>query len=349
MDNNQRSPPLARELPIYRFSKYSLFVQEDCTEIVNANLEPVEYNVKRLVEMVNGEEPMIDIGNHCLKPFECEYIHHCWQHIPEYSVYNVFSGPKRDALLAQNIIDVNDIPVGFEMTDRQRIDINSFKAQQVYADFSAIRHFLDTLIYPLYYLDYETIMPGIPLFDHTHPYQKIPFQFSLHVQREKGGGLDHFEFLHMGGDDPRPSLVNAVVNNCGDTGSVVVYNKSFEALINNELAQTFPEYQDRLNSINDRMVDLLVPFRSRYLYHPDMKGSASLKSVLPAFIPHMRYDDLDIQDGNMATVAYMKCIKGEVSDEEKNNIYQNLKTYCAMDTMAEALLINVLYEKAKLI
>jgi hypothetical protein len=326
-----------------------LFMQGDCTEIINANLDLVEDNVKRLVEMVNGEEPAIDIGDHCLKPFACDYRHHCWQHIPEYSVYNVFIGQKRDAMLAQNIVNVADIPDGVDTTDRKRIDINAYKTRQVYIDTVAINHFLDTLVYPLYYLDYETIMPSVPLFDFTRPYQQIPFQFSLHVQQEKGGSLDHIEFLHIGSDDPRPSLVNAVVNNCGDNGSVIVYNKSFEARINNELAETFPEYQDRLNRINERMIDLLVPFRSRYLYHPDMKGSASLKSVLPAFVPHMRYDDLDIQDGNMASIAYMKCIKGELNDEEKNNIYQNLKTYCAMDTMAEALLINVLYEKANLI
>lgn len=324
-----------------------LFKLEDCTEIISADMDLVEGNVKRLIETVNGTEPVIDIGDHCFKQFECDYLYHCWQHIPEYSVYNVFSGPKRDDLLSQNIIDVANIPDGVETTDRKRIDINAYKTGQEYVDVDAINNFLDTTAYPLFYLDYETIMPGIPLFDHTRPYQQIPFQFSLHVHQEKGGSLDHIEFLHTGSGDPRPSLVNTLVSHCGNKGSVVVYNKSFEARINEELAEAFPEHRTRLYNINERMIDLLVPFRSRYLYHPDMKGSASLKSVLPAFIPNMRYDELAIQDGDMASLSYLKCLKGVLSEEEKDKIYQDLKTYCAMDTMAEVLLFNVLYEKAK--
>ncbi len=284
-----------------------------------------------------------DIGDHCNCPFACDYIHHCWQHIPEYSAYDVFNGRKREELLLNDIVEIADIPDGFETTDRQYIDIQSFKRNQIHINKEAIRGFLDTLIYPLYFLDYETIFPAIPLFDNTRPYQQVPFQFSLHIQEKKGGDLKHIEFLNTDVMDPRPDFIKSLAENCGDIGSVIVYNQSFEAGINNQLAADFPEYGDRIDNVTQRMVDLLVPFRSRWLYHPDMKGSASLKSVLPAFVPELSYDNLAIGDGGTASLLYLYCITGNASEKERSQIFQDLKDYCYQDTLAEAKLLDILY------
>jgi hypothetical protein len=211
-------------------------------------------------------------------------------------------------------------------------------------DKEEIRGFLKTLIYPLYFLDYETVFPAVPLFDNTRPYQQVPFQFSLHIQQKKGGDLNHVEFLHTDSTDPRPDFIKSLIENCGDIGSVIVYNQSFESGINNQLAEDFPEYSARIDKITQRMVDLLVPFRSRWLYHPDMKGTASLKSVLPAFVPDLRYDNLAIGDGGTASVFYLSCITGNASEEEKIQIFQDLKDYCYQDTFAEVKLLDVLYK-----
>jgi hypothetical protein len=200
------------------------------------------------------------------------------------------------------------------------------------------------LIYPLYFLDYEAIWPAVPLFDKSSPYQQIPFQFSLHIQPQRGGELKHIEFLHTEKGDPRSDFIKSLIAKCGDKGSVVVYNQAYESKINNELGRDFPEYKSDLVKINDRMVDLLVPFRSRYLYHPEMKGSASLKSVLPAFVPDMTYDGLGIQDGETASIRYLSCIKNLVSDTEKGKIFKDLIQYCSQDTLAEVKLLDVLYK-----
>jgi hypothetical protein len=182
----------------------------------------------------------------------------------------------------------------------------------------------------------------VPLFDKSSPYQQIPFQFSLHIQPQKGGELKHIEFLHAETTDPRPEFIKSLMDSCGDKGSVLVYNQSYESRINSELARDFPEYKSDLEKINDRMVDLLVPFKSRYLYHPEMRGSASLKRVLPAFVPDMTYDGLGIQDGEMASIRYLSCIKNVVPEEEKRKIFEDLKKYCSQDTLAEVKLLDVL-------
>jgi hypothetical protein len=228
------------------------------------------------------------------------------------------------------------------MTDRERIQIQSYKDGSIHADRASIKDFLDSLTYPLYYLDYETIMPAVPLFDGTRPYQQVPFQFSLHVQEKQGGPIEHVEHLHTDDSDPRVNLIRELIKACDNKGSVVVYNRGFESRINNELGFAYPEYKDQLDNITSRMVDLLIPFRSRYLYHPEMKGSASIKVVLPAFCPDMSYDDLEISDGGTASLKYLSCIKGLVSKEQKETIYAELRKYCGLDTLAEVKLLHVL-------
>jgi hypothetical protein len=128
-----------------------LFTLEDCTEIVQEKITEIDGNLKNIIQVVNSDaEPVIDIGDHCNCPFECEYIHHCWQHIPEYSIYDIFSGRKREELLLNDIVDIADIPDDFETTERQYIDIQSFKHNQTHMDKEEIRGFLKTLIYPYF-------------------------------------------------------------------------------------------------------------------------------------------------------------------------------------------------------
>jgi len=324
-----------------------LFMLEDCTHRVEMEIGNIQPNVHHLLDVLNQEdEPGVAIGPRCKNPFECDYVPYCWEHVPEYSVYNIFSGRKLNELQEKNIIDISDVPDSFEMTDRQFVEVDSYKNGKVYKDLNELKNFLDMLIYPLYFLDYETISPAVPLFDNTSPYQTIPFQFSLHIQKEKGGPVTHVSFLHTGFDDPRPHLVKSLIDNCGQNGSVVVYNKTFEEEVNRGLGQALPEYKEQLESINERMVDLLLPFSKRHLYHPAMKGSASLKSVLPALVKDLTYNGLSIDDGMTASLQYLKCLQNKVSGKEKEKIFTDLEVYCAMDTHAEVKLLEVLYKES---
>jgi hypothetical protein len=138
------------------------------------------------------------------------------------------------------------------------------------------------------------------------------------------------------------SLIQVLIRGCGQKGSVVVYNRGVESRINNELGAAFPEYKDKLDNITYRMIDLLVPFCSRYLYHPNMMGSASIKAVLPAFFPDMKYDDLEISDGSTASLRYLYCIKGLATGEERDDIFNELYKYCGQDTLVEVKLLQIL-------
>jgi hypothetical protein len=166
----------------------------------------------------------------------------------------------------------------------------------------------------------------------------------LHTQQKRDGELTHVEFLHTAMTDPRPDFVSALIECCGTEGSIIVYNKAFESRINRELSAIFPNYATALGNLISRMVDLLAPFRSRHLYHPRMMGSASIKAVLPAFVPELDYEVLEISNGDMASRNYLKCLKDMVPNREKQKIYDDLRRYCELDTYAEVKLIEKLLE-----
>ena len=168
-------------------------------------------------------------------------------------------------------------------------------------DHDALGRFLGEIKYPVYYFDYETSQGLIPPWDGTRPYQQVPFQYSLHIQREPGGDIEHREFLHRDKSNPMPALLERLREDIGEVGSVLVWYEPFEKTRNNEMAATFPEYATFLNGLNARVIDLMKPFSDEMINDAAFKGSASIKAVLPALLPELSYDDLDIQEGASAS------------------------------------------------
>ena len=311
-----------------------MFKLENISEKVFAKYDDVHTKANQMIAMLNAKdtEPEIAISDHCNKPYQCEFKHHCWQHIPDYSVYNIYRFNKVDDVIGKiHSYDIADIPTDLLPNNVKQIDVTAYQNNQPHVAPANIAEWLGTLSYPLYYLDYETIAPAIPVFDGTHPFQQIPFQFSLHIQQIQGGETHHIEFLHQEQSDPREAFAKALVKSCGDTGSVVVYNQGFEMARNRELAKQVPEYADALLGINARVIDLMVPFKKRWLYHPQQQSSCSIKTVLPIYTD-FSYDELSIGNGGDAMGAYLDFIHGKSNDTE--TLFANLKQYCKLDTFA---------------
>jgi CRISPR/Cas system-associated exonuclease Cas4 (RecB family) len=287
------------------------------------------------------KEPKIDIGDHCNKPFECEFKNHCWAHVPEYSVYNLCKGEQREDLLAQGILDACDIPDGI-INGKKAIDLKCAKSGKMHIDKFEIKNFLEQLEYPVFFLDYETINPAVPMYNGTSPYKQTPFQFSCHIKRKKGADLEHVEFLHDGKSDPRIPFIEALIKTVGKKGTIVAYHAPFEKDVNEKLKEQFPAHALDLSSINKRFLDLCVPFKSRAIYHPDMNGSASLKSVLPVFEPGLSYEDLELQEGQTVSIVYEAISKGWIAGPEKERMMEALREYCLVDTLGMVKLIEVL-------
>ena len=313
---------------------------DDITDLVEEASKGMLDRIDNMFEDMAREKcPDIDIGPHCRDPYKCA-LAECWDFLPEHNIFNLYYGGKKCFdLYNSGIFTVKEIPDSYKLNGKQNIQKICEISDQSYADKGAIANFLSTLRYPLYYLDFETIGPAIPLFDGTHPNQAIPFQFSLHVVSDEKACPEHFSFLADSLDDSRPALLSELKKVLGDSGSIVVYNQGFEEGILKKLAVAFPEYDDWITSIRDRLVDLLQPFRSFCYYHPRQKGSASIKRVLPA-LTGRKYEGMDISDGKTASVLYWNVTHKPTSETERRKVYTDLKTYCSLDTEGMRLIVD---------
>ena len=319
-----------------------LFNVHDITEEVLSISDDIPNQVEEMYEAINRETcPEIIIGPHCKDPYECP-LGECWGHLPEGNVFTLyFSGKKSYDLYDRGIMAIQDIPGDYKLSEKQLIQKESLVTGEIHTDEEAIKGFLSSLEYPLYYMDFETINPAVPLFDGTRPYQQIPFQYSVHVVRSVDAEVEHYSFLSEGTQDPRLGLLEKLQEALGDSGSIIAYNKGFEERILKDLGKAFPECEDWVNQVLSRMVDLLVPFRNFDYYHPNQKGSASLKAVMPV-ITGKGYEELDIADGHLASMLYEKVTYGEVSDEERNKVRSDLEKYCGRDTEGMIWIVNKL-------
>lgn len=201
-------------------------------------------------------------------------------------------------------------------------------------DRDTLAQFLGEIAYPVYYFDYETSQSLLPPWDGTRPYQQVPFQYSLHIQREPGGEIEHREYLHRDASNPMPALLERLREDVGDTGSVLVWYEGFEKSRNKEMAAAFPEYADFLNDLNARVIDLMKPFSNEVINDPAFKGSASIKAVLPALLPELSYADLDIQEGASAARLWKDVTLDNPEAPEREKVYADLVAYCTRDTWA---------------
>ena len=250
-----------------------LFTSEDITSQVKEKQPFVIEQLKKQRRMLSGKIPKIDIGPHCSEPYECDFCDHCWKHIPDDSVFDLREkGVDRFALYAQGIIKQKDISLDL-LNKKQRQQVVATMRKQNAIDKKKITEFLKALSYPLYFLDFETFMSAIPLYDGVKPYQQVPFQYSLHYQNKKDGKLYHSEFLAKPGIDPRKPLLEKMLTEIPDDVCILTYNMSFEKGVLTELAAHYPKHKKKIEKWIDNIQDLMVPFRQRDVYYWKFKGS----------------------------------------------------------------------------
>lgn len=197
-----------------------------------------------------------------------------------------------------------------------------------------IKQFLGELTYPLYFLDYETMSGLIPYFDGHRPYQQVPFQYSLHILKSPDAELEWREYLHRENSDPSRPLVEQLIKDIGTEGTVLVWYEKFEKSRNTELGDMIPEYKEAMESLNNRVVDLIIPFKQKWYDDPRFEGSASIKKVLPVLCPELSYKTLGIQEGGSAQRLWMETILDDKRADQKDQILADLIEYCKLDTLA---------------
>jgi len=281
-----------------------LFTVENMTDRILPMQEAIPGRLYSLTDMLKtGMMPEIPMGPQCGNPFPCDFLEFCRQSCTE--------------------------------------DENKNEPRPASRDQDALDEFLDELEYPFYFMDFETIQFAVPLYDESRPYQQIPFQYSLHVQQTKDGPVEHYEFLGTPPVDPRPEFIESLLAALGEIGSIIVWNQAFENTRLREIGRDFPEYAARIDSLFERVSDLMVPFRRKHLCTPEMNGSYSLKAVLPALVTDLSYEELEIQEGGTASIMYESLYQ----DDDPRSVQQkreNLLAYCKLDTYSLVRILELL-------
>lgn len=328
-----------------------LFAENYITGLVGEVYGDVERNVKRAHQVLDSYEPNLALGAQCQKAGVCPFWQYCAKHLPEQSVFDI-KGLRFSTQIKyyeKGLITFEDMYHAGGLNDSASKVVEAAVTDKTYLNKQEIRAFLKRLTYPIYFFDFETMMPAIPYIRGTHPYQQIPFQYSLHYQLEKGGELFHKEFLAEVGADPLRSIAEAIVRDIPKNVCVVAYNSAFEKTRLAELAEMFPDLASHLWNVHDHLDDLMIPFQQKWYYIKPMQGSYSIKYVLPALYPDapdLDYHNLDeVHNGTEAMNIFPQL--QYMSAEEQQRTRHNLLEYCKLDTYALYKVLLKLYELAK--
>jgi len=307
--------------------------QEDITELVAEKLPSVEDSVREMRKVLAmAKPPKIPIGSRCSTPYGCPITTDCWSFLPEHNVTELYYFRQKFELLEKGIIKIADIPSGIKLSDKQKIQKEAIKTAKPIINKKEIKAFLDGLGYPVHCLDFETLSVAIPPFDKARPYQKIPFQFSIHIIPKPKSRPESHSFLADSRNNFAPELVKAL-RVIGPKGTVLAFNKSFEKQVLECLQALSQKDGEWLSSIIDRLKDLIDPFRAFSYYHPEQHGSCSLKAVLPV-LTGKSYEGMEIEEGSMASIMYYLTHFKDCQKIEKENTRKALLEYCNLDTEA---------------
>ncbi len=285
--------------------------------------------------------PDIPVGPHCTNPITCEFFDRCNPPRPSDHIGYL---PRLHASAAEDLEEMGvesilEIPDDFPLSERQRIACTSVQRGQRWFSAELSKEF-ETLRYPLYFTDFESVNPAIPRFAGMRPFDQLPFQWSLHVQREPAAEPEHYEFLATDDADPRREFITSLCCALGESGSIVVY-APFESQRLSELAAWLPEFAGLIKTIQGRLFDLLPVVRN-HVYYPAFAGSYSLKAVLPAMVPEMSYDGMAVANGQDAGLAWESLVRGTLDSGERHSIRKSLLEYCGLDTLALVRLLEEL-------
>ena len=326
----------------------NLLQVEDITKMVKSLEGESKIKIEEALEIIKRKkEPNVRILKQCSDPYDCTFIPYCWKDIPSNSIYDIAGGldeDKLNRLIDEGILKIKDIPEGVVTSQKGLRHYNAVKQNKVHIELENIKGELSQLEYPLYFLDYETNSPPVPIFDGYRPYQRMTFQYSLHIQAELGGEVKHQAYLAKKWEDPSLGLATTLKKAIGNKGSLIAWNMSFEKGCNSEMGERYPEFATFFEDINSRMFDLMQVFKKGYYVHKDFIGSASIKKVLPVLVPELSYADLNIHEGGTASNKWRVMIDSKTDKKESEQIYNNLLTYCELDTLAMVKILERLYK-----
>ncbi len=305
---------------------------------------------KEFFTVLRGENPVVEPSDHCHAPYTCEFWKRCTKDKPDDWVRHLprLSAKKKEELRRKGIEAIRDIPEDFQLSKEQKIvrDVIVSGKEWLSKELASV---LAAINPPCLYLDFETMSPAIPLYTGTRPYQRQPFQWSLH-RLDEGGKLRHSEFLADGPDDPRRAFTESLIKELTGTAIPILVYSGFENSVLNDMAKLYPKLAKPISKIQKRLHDLLITVRGHYC-HPKFVNNShsiySIKSVGPVLAPRINYDNLKlVANGGDAASVFEALANGTIAAKDVKKKRRALLTYCKLDTKAMVRVHQVLVSKA---
>jgi hypothetical protein len=321
-----------------------LFERHDVTARVNVLMPGIPDLLTEQVKVLRGSLPDAEIGARCNDPRECPFWDRCWPQ-DRFHVTRLYrGGPKGLTLMKNGVASMAQIPATQKLTDTQARQKRSAERGAIVVD-PGLRKALDAFQGRVGFLDFETISRALPVWTGTKPWQQTVVQFSYHEERD-GGGHSHVGWLAEGPADPRAELADRMLEATKDADSIVMYS-AFERTRIRDLQEAVPFRRAELEVLEKKLVDLL-PVLQNNVYHPDFKGSFSLKYTLTPLVPDLSYSDLMIREGKTASVEIWRLlfVAHLIPPDKRDALRHDLLEYCKRDTLATVKLLERLRELA---
>jgi len=324
-----------------------LFRTKDITRPVRRRLGGGAAIVDAYRTLNASKPPETSIGVWCQSPYVCDYKSRCWETVPSPSVFDLsrMSQRLKFDLYQKGKVTFPELKDAKELQHAQKRQIAAEIDGTSYIDVKAIQKFLNKATRPLQFLDFETFQLILPEFQGQRPYENTPFQFSLHILDDENQ-LTHHEFLAEPGSDPRALLAQTLAEVLEPSGTVIAYNAPFEKSVIARLSPFSPLLDAWRDAMEDSFLDLMEPFKSGAYYTKAMKGRHSMKTVLPALVPELRYEGMEVSHGGEAVEAYIALFI-EPEHPNRQEIETSLLEYCRLDTLGMVKIWEVLERVAQ--
>lgn len=330
------------ELNIQQFFKTTSILKD-----ANKNLSYFTFKAQVAKETLEkGKIPNIPVGTHCFQPYDCDFLGLCWKGINEdNSIFYLGKQSKQQLFDYYNSgIKTIDAINSTDLKKEIAIQVKAIKTkeEQIYKE--EISNFLSTIKTPYCSLDIEVWMAALPFYQKTKPFQQIPFLFSL--IHEENGELKTFSYFKPIEEDLRLEFLQMILSSTEKFETVLMYDKSLEENVLNQLAEVFPDYRPKIEALKAKIIDLAEPVKHGNYYHPSMKGNFSLKSLAPIIHADTKFDGMDIQSGISAMYVYEGTL-AITNEIEKESIKAQLIEYCEMDALVTFQLYKYFESKLK--
>ncbi|MCF8303006.1 MAG: DUF2779 domain-containing protein [Bacteroidales bacterium] len=329
------------QLDVNRF-----FVTRNVTEEALQNQSFIEEKINEELTITKYKHsPKIDIGLQCHDPYPCDFISHCWKHVPAESIFNLEAFTREELFDMYNsgIIYISDIPTKNIDTPLKRLQVQAHLEQKEYFDSDGIKDFLGRIKYPVTLGKMLVMKSAVPQYKGTRPYEAIPFYFQGHELTREGNITRTTEHYSQTGETPDDFAVR-LLNELDKAGTILFYNMSDELQALQFIKRQYPQLSTTVNDIMVKCMDLKHLLDQLLFYNPTLGSKPAYEELSEFFGLNEEYHNLAIQSDIMAGVGYTGLFN-ETDNEKHHEFYENIYSYSQFSVQLLKLFLNYLQSK----